>query len=50
VGFMQSLFGWVLAANGDSGYEHSFLIVAGLLVAALVIYAGSSEKPVTQPS
>ena len=46
VGFMQSLFGWVLAVNGETGYETSFLIVAGLLIVALVIYAGSSEKPV----
>ena len=48
VGFMQSLFGWVLAVNGETGYETSFLIVAGLLIVALVIYAGSSEKPVSR--
>ncbi|WP_340150330.1 MFS transporter [uncultured Sneathiella sp.] len=44
VGFMQSLFGWVLSVNGETGYETSFLMVAGLLVVALVIYSGSSEK------
>ncbi|WP_367281163.1 MFS transporter [Sneathiella sp.] len=50
VGFMQSLYGWVLAASTENGYAHSFLFIAGLLVAALIIYAGSSEKPVPQQS
>lgn len=50
VGFMQSLFGWILSAYGANGYELSFLFVAGLLVAALIIYAGSSEKPIEQQS
>jgi MFS family permease len=50
VGFMQSLFGWVLAVKGNAGYEISFLIVAGLLVGALVLYMGSSEKPISKES
>ncbi len=48
VGFMQSLYGWVLSASTDHGYEHSFLFVAGILILALIIYAGSSEKPASQ--
>lgn len=50
VGFMQSLFGWILSAYGANGYELSFLFVAGLLVVALIIYAGSSENSIGQQS
>ncbi|MEX0583382.1 MAG: hypothetical protein WD185_06900, partial [Sneathiella sp.] len=49
VGFMQSLYGWVLSASTESGYSYSFLIVAGLLAFALLIYSGSSEKSPNQP-
>ncbi|MCF8466140.1 MAG: MFS transporter [Sneathiella sp.] len=48
VGFTQSLYGWVLSASTENGYERSFLIVAGMLVVALVIYSGSSEKPMVR--
>ncbi|TNE38734.1 MAG: MFS transporter [Alphaproteobacteria bacterium] len=45
VGFLQSLFGWVLAFSEEgAGYRQSFLLVAGLLVLALIIYAGSREE------
>ncbi|MFC4273488.1 MFS transporter [Sneathiella chungangensis] len=45
VGFMQSLYGWVLSANPENGYAQSFLFVAGILVVALLVYAGSVERP-----
>ena len=44
VGFLQTMFGWILSVSGENGYENSFLFVAGLLIAALLIYARSSEK------
>lgn len=47
IGFLQSLYGWILAMSPESGYEISFFVVAGILAVALLIYSGSVEKPVT---
>ncbi|MEP3246785.1 MAG: MFS transporter [Sneathiella sp.] len=43
VGFMQSLFGWGLAAYPDTGYEISFLIIATILGGSSLLYLGSRE-------
>jgi len=48
VGFMQSMFGWILAINPEAGYQHSFIFVSGMLVLALLIYSRSSEKPMKE--
>lgn len=48
VGFLQTMFGWILAISPDAGYQHSFLFVSGLLVTALLIYSRSSEKPMQE--
>ncbi|OUR79239.1 hypothetical protein A9Q83_05250 [Alphaproteobacteria bacterium 46_93_T64] len=44
VGFMQSLFGWGLLYSPTSGYQISFLTIAGLLVVAMVFYMGFREN------
>jgi predicted MFS family arabinose efflux permease len=50
VGFMQSMFGWILAISPNVGYQHSFIFVSGMLVLALFIYSRSSEKPMKETS
>ncbi|MAL80473.1 MAG: hypothetical protein CMN55_15445 [Sneathiella sp.] len=49
VGFMQSLYGWILAASPDNGFTISFFVVAGILTVTLLIYSGSVEKTPTVP-
>lgn len=48
VGFMQSMFGWILAISPEAGYRHSFMFVGGMLVIALLLYSRSSEKPMQE--
>lgn len=48
VGFMQSLFGWILAVSDGNGYQRSFLVIAGMLVVALILYTRSSANPLKQ--
>ena len=48
VGFMQSMFGWILAISTEAGYRHSFIFVSATLAIALLIYSRSSEKPMKE--
>jgi len=50
VGFLQTMFGWILSISSENGYEHCFLFVAGLLVTSMLIYSRSSEKMYHRPA
>ncbi len=43
IGLLQSLYGWILARFPETGYEISFLAVAGILATTLLIYSRSVE-------
>jgi predicted MFS family arabinose efflux permease len=50
VGFLQTLFGWILAVSTENGYENCFLFVAGMLIVAMLLYTGSSDKVFQKPA